>query len=730
MQHSYEDFSKGNSKGVALRSSGVLELAPAFTTVFTSPSSFLWDIVAAPDGTLYAAAGAPARVYRIAKDGSATVIFEPKELQVQALALDKNGVLYAATSPDGKIYRIEKSAVPAASASAKPAEEKKDGEAASVPVDPSYTATVFFEPKTKYIWDLAFGPDGRLFVATGDRGEIFAVTAGGEGKVFFKSDEAHIRKLAIDAKGTLYAGSDGSGLIYRVSPAGEGFVLFSANKKEITALAFGPEGDLYAAAVGEKRGVQPQPGMPMILPQGPMPLPNMAPASPMIGITATGGSEVYRISVDGSPSKLWAGKDDIVYGLILDRQGRILSGSGNKGRILSLEQNGDFVELAKASATQVTGFAASGNSIYAASSNLGKIFQLGGDGKAEGSYESDVFDAHLFTQWGRVEVRGRSQVEIYARSGNVDNPDRNWSPWKKVALTDGDGRLDVPAARFLQWKAVFAPATPNAQLDSVKVYYRSKNAPPSVDDVAVQAGARFNVAAMPRPQNESVMVSVGPQQPQAMAVNPSQPKVEPPLAAQKDRAFVAVRWAATDENGDDLLYSVYYRGDGESRWRLLKDKITDKFYSFDSSLLPDGGYQVRVVASDSPSHTPEEALSDFRDSERFEVDNSPPRIDGLTATLEGGKLHVAFSATDTFSSIQRAEFALDAGDWQFVEPVGQISDARTERYQFQAALPKPGPAIFADAAKGTDGKTAEEHVVVVRVFDRFDNMAIAKVVVR
>ena len=61
---------------------------------------------------------------------------------------------------------------------------------------------------------------------------------------------------------------------------------------------------------------------------------------------------------------------------------------------------------------------------------------------------------------------------------------------------------------------------------------------------------------------------------------------------------LGVRWSAHDENDDQLVYSLYYRGDGESRWLLLKDDLTDKAYSFDASLLPDGGYTIKVVASD------------------------------------------------------------------------------------------------------------------------------------
>src|SRR5664279_6633531 len=83
---------------------------------------------------------------------------------------------------------------------------------------------------------------------------------------------------------------------------------------------------------------------------------------------------------------------------------------------------------------------------------------------------------------------------------------------------------------------------------------------------------------------------------------------------------------------------VYYRGDGESRWLLLKTNLSDRYYSFDASLLPDGGYTVKVIASDAPSHSPGEALYAERAGTRFEVDTTAPVIDNLTATLDGGRL--------------------------------------------------------------------------------------------
>src|SRR3989442_8904291 len=121
-QSKFDELTKGTAKGVAIRSAGGLELAPAFKSISTTPSTYIWSIAADQGGNLYAATGAPARVYRITPDGKSTPIFEPQELQVQALVVDNSGIIYAATNPDGKVYRIEHLPVPATS----PAEGGKD----------------------------------------------------------------------------------------------------------------------------------------------------------------------------------------------------------------------------------------------------------------------------------------------------------------------------------------------------------------------------------------------------------------------------------------------------------------------------------------------------------------------------------------------------------------------------------------------------------------------------
>ena len=702
-QSRYDDFAKGTSHGVAISSNGFLQLAPAFKLVATTPSSAVWATAVGPNADVYVATGAPARVYHIVAGGQPVPIFQPQELQVQALVVDKRGAIYAATNPDGKVYRLE----PVGSGEGRSAPRSTNTKSQEPKAESDFKTTVYFDPETKYIWALALDAAGNLYVATGDHGQVFRIAPNGEHTLFFKSDEPHIRVLAFDTQGNLIAGSDGSGLIYRITPKGEGFVLYSAPKREITSLAVDANGNIYAAAAGEKQGGS-SGNMTIVVPssgsnakggesgaaanQSSEPPTTLNSAGPGV----PGGSEIYRISPDGSPSRLWNSRDDLVYALAFDSRGRLLAGTGNRGQIYQITGREDYIELIKAAANQVTAFSkAPGGGLYVSTSNLGKLFLLSDAPDAEGSYESDVFDAHVFSKWGRAELRGKGNVELFARSGNVDNPDRNWSTWKRIDLQK-DAEITVPPARFIQWKAILQPGNPAPQVDSVVLNYLPKNVAPEFDDVVVSVGTRYQ--SPPRPPN----------------MDPGQ-RFDPQPNVTHDRQSIGVKWTVHDENDDQMVYSVYYRGDGQSRWLLLKDNLTEKFYSFDASLLPDGGYTIKVLASDAPSHSPQDALTAGRESDRFEVDTTPPQVQALNASVQANLLHVQFRAVDGFSPIKRAEYSVDAGEWHFVEPVGGLSDSKSESYDF--TLPLSGDAV------------AQEHVVVVRAYDRFDNVNSAKAVV-
>src|ERR1039458_2993609 len=725
-QSRLEEFEKGTPAGVALSSDGRLREAPGLKGVLTTPSSFVWSLAVDKGGLVYVGTGSPATVVRVGIDGKPFTLFETRDLSVQALRLGPDGSLYAATMPSGKVYKLKKDAtskqddasatlvfdvsrLPEAKANA--AKEDKDlDEKASEKQD----------GKSHYIWDLTFDSAGKLYIAAGGPGAVYRVDPSKpsiEPEEFFKSDEQHIRSLAWDAKGNLIAGSDGSGLVYRVNPQGKGYVLFEATRREITSVTVGANGTIYAASVGDKSR-NPLPPLPVqgtatvtftVVQPGSLQAANSSASAPE-------GTEIYALTEGQAPRKLWSGKDEVVYALAAQHDG-ILALSGNRGRVFRIQDDGSYADIAHLEAQQGLSLGmAAGNAggTYIGTGSSGKLYMLGSAEKHE--YASDVLDAGALARFGRVEVQpGSSNYQLLTRSGNVEQPVRGWSDWEPRK----DGMVASPAGRFLQWKAVLQTG---ATVGSVGVNYLPVNAAPVVDEIVVVPGARLNTSNPPANQSQTVNLTF-PSSNQGNVIS-FDAAANAALTAAKDKTAITARWAAHDDNGDDLVYSLYLRGDGERVWRLLKDGITDKAYSFDATAIADGGYQLKVNASDSRSHTPGEALTGSKESDRFEVDTTPPVVTNLKAEEAMVKcatascpkpVLVTFDAEDALSPIAHAEYSLDAGPWQFVEPVGGLSDSRHEHYELH--LP----------ATATDAKAAE-HLLTVRVYDRHDNVGLGKTV--
>ena len=734
-QSKVEEFEKGTPQGVALTSDGHLRQGPSVTELLTSPSTFVWSVAADAKGTVWLGAASPASVLRVSDRPGATpfTLFETRDLSMQVVRLGPDGFLYVATLPSGKVYRLKadlatKQDDTSATVVFDPAKLDDGKPAASKPEDKSADNKQSSEkPETTshYIWDMTFDASGRLYIATGGPAAVYRVDPAkptGKPEAFFKSDEEHIRSLAWDAKGNLIAGSDGSGLVYRIDSHGKGYVLFEAPRREITSVAVGASGTIYAASVGDKSR-NPLPPLPLsgvgtvtitVVQPGSMQAANNSAALPE-------GTEIYALTEGQAPRKLWSGKDEIIYALAARPDG-LLALTGNRGRIFRIADDGSYADVARLDAQQglsmttAPGKEATGR-IFIGTGNTGKLVALGTSERHE--YASDVLDAGALARFGRIEVDpGSTGYEFFTRSGNVEQPVRGWSDWSPLK----DGVVTSPAGRFLQWKSVL---NANAVVGSVGVNYLPVNSVPVVDELVVVPGARANSPSQPPGTAQPISIALPSANAagQGVTINfDGGPSV--PLQAIKDRTAITVRWAAHDDDSDDLIYSLYLRGDGESVWRPLKDSVTDKFYTFDATLIPDGGYQVKVVASDAPSHTPGDSLTGEKVSDRFEVDTTPPVVAALAATMEstcpkgkpcGPAIHAIFDAEDGFSPIAHAEYSLDAGPWQFIDPVGGLSDSRREHYDFVVSTPP-------------DTKTSE-HLITVRVYDRHDNVGVAKTVV-
>jgi hypothetical protein len=728
-QTDYSEFDKGTAKGVALRSDGKLMPAPKFTPFADPNMAYLWALKMDSRGRLYAAGGSDAKVLRFDDAGKSTTVFEASELAAQAIAFDKNDNLYVGTSPDGKVYKVT----------------------------PDGKKSIYFEPKTKYIWALAVDSQGVLFVGTGDKGEVFVVTPDGKGQSFYQSDERHARSLALDAKGNLLVGTDPDGLILRIEmgrknpqaapDAGASFVVYETNKKEVTSLLADSSGNLYAAAVGEKQ--RPGGALPII-----QSFPVVQPTSPAINAqnlaaviqqnptappavsypyfpSTTGGAEVVKISADGAPETLWSSRDDLVFAIDQSAGGKLLLGTGNKGVIIELEGNDVFSSVAKTASAQVTSLLSGpGGKIFVATANPGKIFTLGPGFESQGSFESETFDAKIFSHWGRLTWWGENgatigKVAFYVRSGNTSSPEKNWSPWAGPFKNSGGETVNCPPARFAQWKAVFLDSDGGGapSISWVSLAYLPKNVGPVIDDIAVQdpgirlqgfnatvsgaGGAPSAPVQLRLPQRGTGSTPVAFVNQDALGSRP--PKVDVPPQGFADRGYQSVLWSAHDDNDDDILFTIYYRGEGEKNWRLLKDKVTQKYYSWDTATMPDGAYNLKVVATDSPSNPAGEALSSERESERFEIANTPPRIENLHAEQASPTAKVTFDGISSSGAIAHAQYSLDGGDWQIAFPVGLLSDAPKESYQLEL-----------------HGLASGEHTIAVRITDQYENATTAK----
>lgn len=727
------DFEKGTLTQLSLRSDGRLFLAPAVTELFDTATPYLWSVARDSKGYLYTGGGGTgagtAALFEIAPDGKERKVAELNGLEIHAVAVNHNDEIFAATAPDGQVWRVS-----------------RDGK-----------AQPFFNPKTKYIWALAFDSKGNLYIATGDKGEIFRVTPDGQGALFFNTEETHARSLAVDANDNLIVGTDPSGLIIRVSPEGKGFVLYQTAKREITAVALAPNGAIYAAGTGTRSSTAP-PGLlplpsPLVAshPEASATTPTPTPAEPRPAVqteraagtpvytpsstVSSGGSEVYRIEPDGTPRRVWANAHSLVYAIAFDNDGHPLLGTGNSGRIYRLDSDVLSTILLDLPPTQITGFTAGPSGmLYAVTGNIGKIYRIGPGLAKSGSYQSEVLDGGEFSRWGRLSIQAdnaRGRITVFTRSGNLNRTQNNWSEWTPVKLARDpecgncqSGQVTSPAARFVQYKLELesseqtGPGRALPEVAVVTVAYLPRNVAPQIEAVEVTpANYKFPTpssgliptASASSPGSITLPALGAPHLPSTtLTFEPSSPQT-----LTYSKGWIGARWAARDDNGDTLIYRVEIRGVGDRQWIPLRGEVHEKYLSWDSTAFPDGEYELRVTASDEPSNPPAQALTASIISDPFVIDNTPPLVSGLTANDNGGHLQLRWHAQDPRSTIAKAEYSVNGGEWLMAAPVGGLSDSPEEDYEL--SIPS---------------RSRGEQVIAVRVTDEFDNQAVARTVVR
>ncbi|MDQ6666346.1 MAG: hypothetical protein M3Z23_18365 [Acidobacteriota bacterium] len=714
---SFQDFIKGKFQGVSLGRDGRLTLAPKLDTVFSSEQPVIWSLAQGPDGSLYAGTGHRGKLFRIDASGKSSLLWTSEQPEIFALAVDPGGVVYAATSPDGKIYRIENG-----------------------------KAQEYFAPQAKYIWALTFGRDGALYAGTGDDGKVFRISGPGKGEEYYATGQGNVTSLSTDAQGRLLAGTEPNGILYRISAKDKAFVLYDSNLPEIRAIAGEADGTIYAVALGGSVAKRAQSaaqaaqgatgaGMtPTVTTSitvtaesaqaGPeikaTPEPVKAPqavatttttaAAPIVDLTGVEKSALYKIYPDNTVETLWSSKEENVYDM-LAMPGQILFSTDANGRIYRLSPDRKLTLVAQTNDAEATRLLSSGNGVLAATANMGRIYRLETGAGASGTYESPVFDAQNIARWGRLSWQGSAgggKVALRTRSGNSLRPDRTWSDWSAPLPIGTGSQVESPNARYIQWKSELAGGQP--KIESVSVAYLAQNSAPAVKSITVVA--QLSAVAPPKAASSAAssaysitVTDTGDAGPTSSTGTPTQT-----LSRAASQQLV-VSWLAEDPDGDRLVYSLSFRGEGEREWKLLKSNVHENSATLEGDSLADGRYFFRVIASDREVNPPATAREADLVSSPVLIDNTPPAIAVGAVRKSGGGVDVDFEGRDAASALRRCDYALDAGAWTPLNSLDGVIDSRVEKFHLRLEAVPPG-----------------EHVLVLRVVDSGNNAGLAKVI--
>jgi sugar lactone lactonase YvrE len=670
------DLLRGEVENLSIDSFGRLTLGPTSATIYDASAPFLWTVVTAPDGSLYAGSGNEGQVYRIDPSGKGSVFFDTGELEVHAIAPAPGGGAYVGTSPDGKIYKV----------------------------DASGKGGVFFDPADRYIWSLVVDKGGNVFAATGDKGVIYKIAPDGKGAPFYETKATHAMSLAFDREGRLLAGTESPGRVFRIDAAGKPFVLLDSSYTEIRTIRVDATGNIYVAAVSGRAGggtdrlsqPTPDPSPQVLTPSvsteitvvgiAESPISSSQPSLTPSGRSGPSTGALFRILPDGASDLIWESREDMPYDVAFEPNGSLLVATGNKGKIYRL--SGDPLQptlVARANAQQVTSLLPEREGrVIVATSNPGRLLRLSAARADRGTYTSDIRDAQTVAMWGTIkwqEGTTGGRVEISTRSGNTRTPDETWSDWT-TAYSDRDGSpITSPRARYLQWRAVLIAARGESPfLTSVTAAYLPRNLRPRVTSITVHPPG--TVFQRPFPVDPEIAGFEG-DLPERRAANAQAGGTASPSLGRRtyQKGLLTIVWRAEDDNRDDLAYDILYRREGETSWKALKRAMTEAILVWDTSSVPNGRYFVRVVASDTLSNSPTTALTGAMESPSFDIDNTPPTINVTSVRRDGGRVTITFEIRDANSSVQKADYSLDGDRWQTIYPRDGIADSRFEQFE-------------------------------------------------
>jgi hypothetical protein len=411
------------------------------------------------------------------------------------------------------------------------------------------------------------------------------------------------------------------------------------------------------------------------------------------------GNAIYQIDPDGFVTEVF--REQVVIYSMLATRGVLLVGTGDGGEIYQVDPAAqETVIITKTDARQVTALlAAADGEVFLGLSNTGGIVTMTQGYASPGTLTSAVLDATQVSRFGVIQMHGSlpkgTTLTVATRSGNVKDAEaQGWSPWTAEKNAQEFLHVDSPPARFLQYRITFSTTDPDQTpiINDVDVAYQMPHLAPVIKSIKLMDAQQAASAA------------AGP--PAAGGKTGDTPK-------PAGTGTQTITWDASSPDDDTLAYTLYFRTASAGPWIMLKDKLADSTYTWDTKTVADGRYQVEVVASDAAANPPGDAKTASRVSDVLVVDNTAPVIGDLTSVVTGKSVKIDLRVTDGVGTIASMDYSVDSGDiWQAVLPVDKIFDEPEERVSLSV-----------------DGLAPGEHQITLRATDDHGNVGLQTVTV-
>lgn len=399
---------------------------------------------------------------------------------------------------------------------------------------------------------------------------------------------------------------------------------------------------------------------------------------------------LFKINSQGIVKRIWQSSDELIYSLTWNgTEEKILFGTGDKGRVYSVDQNEKISLLIQKNSAQVYSLLLFDGRIYMLSNNPPSLSIVHPEQILTGDYLSQVIDARTVSSWGRIEweseVPTGCNLQFQTRSGNSNRPNITWSDWSPPYQKKEGEQILSPRARYLQFRVMFKAQSGKVSplLRQISLYYLQTNLAPKISKLSLLPA---NTVYLKPPIQTEVIWG---EDTHISAKNKDQEKAEVVIAPKlsERKGFRTAVWEANDENGDSLIYSISIRKEDEDKWRILKENWTEPIYAFDTLSLPDGVYLIKVVASDSPSNPSGMEFTDEKVARPLVVDNSLPTVKNFKVNRERNKLVVTFVAEDSVSSIKEVKYLIRPNEWKSIFSEDGICDSKQESFRISITLP-------------------------------------------